>query len=512
MTGKIFGAVDIGSYELELKIYEITGEEGIRVLNTVQHRLDLGKDTFRIGHISADMLEELLRTLEDFVRIMEEYGVENRRVIATSAVREAANNRNIIDQIRRRTGLEVEVLSNSRQRFFGYKAIALKEPAFASIISEPTIIADLGGGSLQLSFYEKNSLMTTKSLPWGFMRIRKVLSDMAPISSDVNRLVEEMIDKDIAAFKRLYMDVSRVRNLIAVGDYILSIIQKAGKLKEKGYVTRAEFDALYQRIMQCGSDGIVKLLDVPYEAASFIVPTAIVYHRLIAECGASRIYAPGITIDDGLVYHYADNKKLIVSGHDFDEDIITAARNIGAHYLSDSAHTGAVEAFAVAIYDRTKKEHRLGKRAKLLLRLSAILHDLGNYVDFRDAPSCTANILRSTELIGMSKRELSLIAKVVQMQSIPVEEIHRLCRDMGDEECLFVEKLTAIFRLANALDAGHRQKFTMSKITIKNARMQITVSGAQDGTMEKSRFDANAGFFAEVFGITPVLKIRKTYE
>ena len=73
MAVKTFASIDIGSYELELKIFEISPKSGIREIDDIRHRLDLGKDTFRIGHISAELLDELCDVLRDFMKIISGY-------------------------------------------------------------------------------------------------------------------------------------------------------------------------------------------------------------------------------------------------------------------------------------------------------------------------------------------------------------------------------------------------------------------------------------------------------
>ena len=124
MAGRIFAAIDIGSFELELGIYEISSGSGIRKVDHVRYALPLGSDTYRTGVISYQRVEEMCGVLADFVRIAEGYRADERRAYATSALREARNNRIVLDQIRVRTGLKVKIISNSEQRFLTYKAIA----------------------------------------------------------------------------------------------------------------------------------------------------------------------------------------------------------------------------------------------------------------------------------------------------------------------------------------------------------------------------------------------------
>ena len=70
-----FAAIDIGSYELSMKIFELSSKLGMREIDHIRHRIELGMDTYRSGRISHELVEELCEVLQDFKRIMGEYRV-----------------------------------------------------------------------------------------------------------------------------------------------------------------------------------------------------------------------------------------------------------------------------------------------------------------------------------------------------------------------------------------------------------------------------------------------------
>ena len=79
MAVHLFGAIDVGSYEMELIIYEISKKRGIREIDDIIHRIALGTDTYNTGKISMKHASELRRVLLEFRRIMDNYGVEDYR-------------------------------------------------------------------------------------------------------------------------------------------------------------------------------------------------------------------------------------------------------------------------------------------------------------------------------------------------------------------------------------------------------------------------------------------------
>ena len=107
MAVTVFAAIDIGSYNVSIEVFELTKKSGLRSLTRVRKALELGKDTFSLKKISMERLEELTDILNDYKRIMKEFGVTAYRACAKSAFREAKNRYLAVDHIRRATGIEI---------------------------------------------------------------------------------------------------------------------------------------------------------------------------------------------------------------------------------------------------------------------------------------------------------------------------------------------------------------------------------------------------------------------
>ena len=97
MAVRMFAAIDVGSFALELGIYEISDKTGIRNVEHIRHVIALGSDTFSEGKISYDLVDEMCRVLEKFTETMKMYRVKDYRAYSTTAMREAKNSRIILD-------------------------------------------------------------------------------------------------------------------------------------------------------------------------------------------------------------------------------------------------------------------------------------------------------------------------------------------------------------------------------------------------------------------------------
>ena len=174
---KLFAAIDVGSYETGMKIFELSRKSGVKELDYVRRRVDLGTDSYNTGKISYERMDELCSVLNGFREIMASYKVESYRAYGTSAIRETENTKVVLDQIKLRTGLTVSSLSNSEQRFLDYKSVALRSLTFDDIIGSGTAFIDIGGGSTQVSLFDSSKLITTVNLRIGILRLRSSLNE-----------------------------------------------------------------------------------------------------------------------------------------------------------------------------------------------------------------------------------------------------------------------------------------------------------------------------------------------
>ena len=218
MSIRTFAAIDVGSYELTIKIFEFSGKDSMREIDRVSKRLDLGSDTYASGKISNEKMDELCRTLNDFSDIMKAYKVDHYKAYGTSAIREMENTIIVQDQIAQRTGIKVEILSNSEQRFMDYKSVASKGESFRKIIEERTAILDIGGGSIQLSLFDNDTLVSTQNVRLGVLRIQDYLNRFSVKSTQMEDVIYEMAMARLDTYEKLYLKDREIQNLIIVDD------------------------------------------------------------------------------------------------------------------------------------------------------------------------------------------------------------------------------------------------------------------------------------------------------
>lgn len=513
MAVDTFAAINVGSFELELGIYEISTRSGIRQIDRMRHVISLGSETYKNGKISYGMVEELCQVLGDFSAVMKTYRVKDYRAYATSAMREARNSQIVIDQIRVRTGIEVRIISNSEQRFLSYKAVASRDAEFDKNIRSGTAIVDVSFGSMQISLFDKNLLISTQNLPLGVLRIRGLLSPVRTTLEKNRELIAEMVDNELFNYKKMYLKDRQIQHVIGIGEIILYMFRFENRGAAMERVSREEFDAFYERLSRMSESEMEEHFGVNSEYAALLMPGAIIYKKIMELSGAETLWIPGIRLCDGIAAEYAMDSKKLRLKHNFDNDIITASRNMAKRYRCQSSHAEAVEKYALEIFDVMKKYHGMGARERLLLQIAVILHACGKFISVKNSNECAYNIIMSTEIIGISHPERVMIADIVRY-NIRDFDYNMVREETGMAEnrdaTILTAKLTAILRLANSMDRGHRQKLKNCRITVKNGKLIVSTEYPGDITLEAMSFEQKAEFFEEIFGIRPVLKQKRS--
>ena len=500
MAGHIFGAINLGSSELALKIYEINKKNGITELTHVRRKFAIGVETYSTGYISYRSMTEICDTLNDFTRIMQEFGVDSSDVCGTSGIREAENMLVLLDQIRIQTGYNARILSNSEARFLYYKALAMNEPHFSEISEDGTLTVDVGAGSMQLSFFKDGLLQVTENLLLGSSRIQELLQVMEDEAYDYNELIDEYIEKDITSFFKLHLEGVKVKHIVAVGGMIPDAYHY---IKDQ----KVEFDGI---IKSKTLNRVKELTGISPENLKLVIPTVLILRKIAIMADCNKFILSPIDLCDAMAAEFAEKRLHMAPDHDYNSDILSTARQMAIKYHSDIEHLKTVEMLSLQIFDKIKKLHGLGKRERLLLQLGVILHNIGSFISDIHSRENSYHILMNTEIIGISDRERRMVANMIRYNDDRFPDYMALNEDISKEQYITVVKLNAILKIANVLDKSNRHKIKKVGVSLENDVLTVTAETMADITLEKGLFHDKASAFEEIFGIRPKLTQKKT--
>lgn len=509
MAVRTFAAIDVGSYELGMKIFEYTAKNGMKEIDYIRRSIDLGTETYHCGKISSEHMDELCTVLSDFEQIMRAYKVDDYKAYGTSAIRETKNTVIVTEQIKLRTGIKLDVLSNSEQRFLHYKAAASKGEMFDSFISEGCAIVDIGGGSIQISLFDKDALVTTQNIRLGVLRTTDMLSTLNPATKDIDSILSELIDNQLQIFKNLYLNGRKIKNIILIDDYVSMLLDH---LENKNRIFSAKtFKEQSEVLRNMNSTQISKTFGISEETEGYLMPAMALVDRVLTITKAENIWSPGVSLCDGMAFEYGQKEKLLRDSHDFENDILECATVTSRRYQGNLDRNKLIEKVACDLFDATRKIHGMSRRDKLLLRIAALLNDCGRYISIDAGAECGYEIIMATEIIGLSHAEREIIANAVRFNKIEFTYYSELASQtlITRSNYLKIVKISALLRIADGICRSYRVKIDSAKFTLKDDELVISVAADGDIELEKGFFYRKASLFEEAFSIKPVLKASK---
>ena len=504
-----FAAIDVGSFETSMKVFEVSKDNGMRQVDYIRRSIDLGTESYTDGVLGFERIEELCNTLREFKKIMVSYEVRDYKAYGTSAVREAKNTGILIDHIEQRTGIHIDVLSNSEQRFLDYKSLALEGERFDKFIEKGTAILDVGGGSIQMSLFDKDKLVSTQNLRIGVLRLQERMNRLGASIRQYDALVDEILDSQLKTYRKLYLKNEKINNLILIDDYISLVLNKSYYgVKVSNIVDSKSIDKYIDQAKELGKKELSGMYGIPEDDIPLLYISALLLKKVMIIAEADKVWAPGVTLCDGIAYEYAEKSGLIALNHDFEKDIIACAKQISKRYMGSDTRSEILEKISLRIFDAMVDISGLNQRDRLLLQISAILHDCGKYVSMLNMADCSYNIIRFTEIIGLSHKERLIVANTVRYNQMSFDYFDETeVKDGLDEkDHMKVAKLTAMLKLSNGLDRSHKMKFENVKISVNGSDLLINIETDKDITLEKGLFQNRADFFREIYNLNPKIK------
>ncbi|MBN1348342.1 HD domain-containing protein [candidate division KSB1 bacterium] len=502
---ELLGVIDVGASAIRLVIAEKKEKKDYIILESLSQPNRLGTDTFLDGKISAESAWATVKILKKFKRALKDYKVTQFRLVATSAVREAANRDYFIDYIYQNTGLKIQVIEGEEECQFIFLSIRNKMLDANIDISEPSLLLDLGTGTARIIFIKDGKMLFTQSLKLGSLRLREILQDIDVQSSEFHKVLRAFIQADIELIRKVspFPKISRfIVTGVAMGD-ILQVLEP--DLLQKN-VTKVETNWFYNILdsfKSTSQEQFIEKFNVSVDKADVLVPTIIIYRHFIEIFNPDEIVIPKSSLAEGVILNE------FAPLENFDEHIIASAIEYAKKFGCEESHAQHVMLLCESIFTQTRSLHGLDKSYLIILKAAALLHDIGHYVNDQAHHKHTQYLIYASSIIGLTTSQLAQIAVIARNHrrydvSIPLWQFPELAS--ADKNVL--TKLIAILRIANALDRSHTRRVSSLKIKLDKDHHQVIfkVRINKSIPLEKWAFKHNMELFSKIFYVDCILR------
>lgn len=284
-----YAAIDIGSNAVRLLIKlveeDTEGKANFRKEMLLRVPLRLGFDVFAMGKISEEKEKNLMRLMKIFRHMMKIYDVKAFRACATSAMRDAQNGKDIIKRIKKKTGIEIEIIDGQEEA----KTIYNNHNEYMEDRNGNYMYVDVGGGSTEINLLSQGTLVCSRSYNIGTVRIL----NQAVTDAEWERLKNDMQEL-AASYEKT--------NIIGSGGNINKLYKLADKKdKRKQRITVDTLKKLHEELKALSVEERMEKYQLKPDRADVIVPAGDIFLNIAEWIHATHIYVPVIGLADGII-------------------------------------------------------------------------------------------------------------------------------------------------------------------------------------------------------------------
>jgi exopolyphosphatase/guanosine-5'-triphosphate,3'-diphosphate pyrophosphatase len=504
---KKLAAIDIGTNSIKLLVAAADEGGALEIISPEKSPVRLGSHTLASGRLSPESIEAGASAIEQFLRSVEAQQAELVRTVATCAVREAENSQEFLEAVRRRTGIEVDVISGEEEA----RLIHLAARSEFSSRLDPLFLVDIGGGSTEFVVSNGSRVLLTESLPLGAVRLADLVHDDPPSSRDrkavkkairaVARRAAEAVRK--TGFKTCVGSAGTIQSLSLVHD--AAILGREPIPSGHRTLTRAGLKRVNRILRKTTQKEKLRVPGLDPRRRDIAVPGGILLAWILKRTGADSIVVGDRGLREGIILDYASRHGQKRAG---DRDV--RARSVDRLLRRANAevlHASHVARLALELFDQTHALHQLTAAEREWLQYGALLHDVGCSIGFARHQQHSYYLITHGDLTGFSAEEIEVIASVARYhKGKGPKDSHENWRRLDPYLRPVVEKLAALLRIADGLDRSHRQLVTDVVCRVRPRRVELDAVARGDCEAELEAARRKAGLFERVFDREPALR------
>lgn len=494
-------AIDAGSNAVRLSIVRAYSALDVEPLHNERYPLRLGESVFIRNRFSEEIFKKTVKAFRHFRDCMNEFGVTRYRAVATSATREAANRKAFVRRIQQRSGIRLEVISAAEESRLGREAV------FSALgpDSQARCIADLGGGSLEISILRDHSVLHTAQLPVGTVRLMTTLNLHGVIrpaqAEQVRRYLRAPLESKLPSRPNLDDGLT-----VTLGGNAETLANVAPGPRHHGIPT-LQLSLLRERLPELLRMDVrdrMKTYGVRSDRADVMGIAAIIFITLGRYLNVRTFAVPAVGIREGLVHEIAKEAFSRKEPHRYTEtarQMLAGTRSFSRRLERDQHHAEHVRELSLQLFDQLQPVHHFSSDARAVLEAGSLLHDIGHSISHKGHHKHGEYLTMNGDIEGLDGRERALTAAVVRYHNRKAEPEghHPAYSSLNNNDRRLVRRLASLVRLAEGLDHSHRQRVSRIRAVFQRGAVGLQLEARGDASEDIRDAQRSAELFEKEF-------------
>lgn len=460
----VIAAIDIGTNSIHMVAVKVDLTlPTFTIIAREKDTVRLGNRDPKTGNLTPDAIKRALATLKRCQDLAESLQAIKILAVATSAVREAPNGQDFINEVKDKLDLPINLISGQEEA----RRIYLGVLSGMEFDNRPHAVIDIGGGSTELILGDGHEARFLNSVKIGAVRLaqdfvkndpltdRDFIYLQAYIRGRLERPIADLLNFDICDEELKLVGTSGTIEALAT----LHAESKLGYIPNplNGYSFSCEdLEELVEDLAKKDYQERLEVEGMQEKRAEIIVPGAMILLEAMKMLKVKSISICERALREGVIVDWMLTHKLIENRIRYQSEVCQrSVIKIARKYQVDLTYAERVAKLALSIFDQTKDIlHHWTEEERELLWAAAMLHNCGLYISHSAHHKHSYYLIRNGELLGYTEMELEAIANLARYhrKSKPKKKHQPYSELLNDKYRSVVDQLSPILRLATALD------------------------------------------------------------
>lgn len=495
--GQRRAVLDLGSNSFHVLIADVFEDGTVVPVGREREMLHLGAVVERHGHVPDAERDHAIATAAHLTELARRLGATTRSAVATSALRDASNGRDVTAAMAEACGVPIQIIDGETEARLSYLGVR----ASIATDADPLLVLDLGGGSLEFALGSGLDVTTAHSVNLGVSRL-SALVERDPLGkrerAQLISLIHERLDPVATAVRAAGPD-----RTVIVGGTLRALARViAAERHDWLPATLNQYELSTKRIVDLAErlrtmtlDERLELPDLKSRRADRIHIAALVLAETLTALGIDRVtlsdwgLREGVLLDELGACPTIDRVTLRVR----------EAKRLRRTFVPDDPHLEHVADLTVALFDGTQELHGRSPDDRNLLWCAAALHDVGETLALRRHHHHGAYLVQHAELRGFSPRDTAILCSVVRFhKSRGCSTSYPPFAALGAGDRRRTEQFVALLQLADGLDRARDQAVMRLGVEVETDKVVVHLHGSELHTA-REEFDRKTAFFERVF-------------
>ena len=471
-AGERIAAIDVGSNSIRLVVAEYDPATGLTIIDEVKEQPRLAAGLATTGRLDEAAIERAYATLRRMREVCQRRGVRRLNAVATAAVREAENGEDFTNLIREELEIPLRIIDGEQEASLSYRSVA----HHFKLEGGRTIVADIGGGSLELIGSVDGLVEYTTSLPFGAVRSTEVYlkgkrdprKEIASLRGQVRKRLKkafpgkEWLGAGMIGSGGTFTNLGRMvaaRRGVSPANPVHGLTIRVGEVEQ-----------LLEWLGPMTSEQRIRVAGLNPQRADIIVAGIAVTASILDWVEARELTISAYGLREGLLLDMVGAEVVPIA-----VDPLRLIREFVERCHGDRRHVEHVRLLALQLFDQLQETLEAGEGERAVLEAASLLHDVGQMVSYRKHHRHSFQLIMHAERLNLDPHQRLLVALISRYhRRRGPQKKHEDFAALAPADQALVRRLSGVLRIADGLDRGHTATVESVRTELTKSRLVVT--------------------------------------